>query len=536
MSTPDPPHSPAPPVATPSTLGDGLHEPSAFEDGIHTPETVDPAGPARDPRARFNLRGRSLREHAARGTLINTAFLVGLSFLGLARGFLLAGFLAREDYGVWGTVAVSLSLVLTLKSLGVGDKYVQQDEADQEQAFQRAWTLEALLTGICMVVLIALLPLMVLLYGEQKLLAPALIMIFALPAGLLQMPVFIYYRQMDFLRQRTLQAIEPVVALLVSLGLAIAGFGYWALFIGVFAGAYAAGAAALYHAPYKLAFRYDKGTMREYWSFSWPLLAAAGGGMVIAQTSMIAMEAKLGLAGAGTLTLAGNITQFSDRVDRLVTGSLYPAICAVKDRTDLLFETFVKSNRLALMWAVPFGLALTLFSSDFVDFGIGEKWRPAVILLQVYGVVVAIGKIAFNWDAFLRARGDTRPMAIAATAAAVAFLVTGLPLLFVAGLRGFAIGIGIQMLVHLAFRVYFLRRLFKEFAFLSHALRAWAPVLPAVAVVLIARSLESGQRTGWDALAEIALFGAVTAAGTWRMERKLLREMVGYVRARAAPA
>ena len=58
----------------------------------------------------------------------------------------------------------------------------------------------------------------------------------------------------------------------------------------------------------------------------------------------------VGLAGVGAIALAVDLAQFADRVDEIVTGTLYPAICAVRDRTDLLFESFVKSNRLALMW------------------------------------------------------------------------------------------------------------------------------------------------------------------------------------------
>ena len=41
----------------------------------------------------------------------------------------------------------------------------------------------------------------------------------------------------------------------------------------------------------------------------------------------------------------------------------------------------MKSNRLALMWGVPFGLGLALFAEDLVAFGIGEEWGPALVLL-----------------------------------------------------------------------------------------------------------------------------------------------------------
>ena len=64
------------------------------------------------------------------------------------RGFVLAVFLPR-DYGIWGVLAVSLSALLFFKQAGVGDKFVQQEEIDQEAAFQRAFTVELVITGGC---------------------------------------------------------------------------------------------------------------------------------------------------------------------------------------------------------------------------------------------------------------------------------------------------------------------------------------------------------------------------------------------------
>ena len=63
------------------------------------------------------------------------------------RSFILAHELTRKDYGIWGVILISLGTLLWLKQAGVGDKYVQQNDADQEAAFQRAFTLEAMFMG-----------------------------------------------------------------------------------------------------------------------------------------------------------------------------------------------------------------------------------------------------------------------------------------------------------------------------------------------------------------------------------------------------
>lgn len=518
------------PEGLPSDARLSASHPSALPD----PDEVAALQSRRDDLV--NLHGRGLREHAAHGTMTNTLFMIGLSVLALARGFILAHFLTRSDYGVWGILAVSLGTLLWLKQVGIGDKYIQQDDPDQEVAFQKAFTLELAFNAIFVVVLAVLLPVFALIYHQWKLIPPGLVILLVLPAGALQAPVWVYYRNMQFVQQRVLQAIDPVVGFVVSIAFAVAGAGYWALAAGVIAGAWSSAIAATVTSPYKLRLRYDTGTLRSYASFSWPLFVANGSSLVIAQAAVIAGNAKLGLAGVGVIALASSITVFTNRVDGLVTGTLYPAICAVRDRLPLLMESFVKSNRLALMWAMPFGIGLSLFCGDLVHFALGEKWRPAVTLLQVYGVNAAIAHIGFNWDAYMRALSRTRPIAVANVASMVTFLVLGLPLLLKYGLSGLAAGVALQTLANLICRAYYLRQLFQGFDYLRHAMRAMLPTVPAVGVVFAMRAIETGHRTFAIAAAELVVYLLVTAVATWVFERRLLREAVGYVLSRPAAA
>jgi O-antigen/teichoic acid export membrane protein len=204
----------------------------------------------------------------------------------------------------------------------------------------------------------------------------------------------------------------------------------------------------------------------------------------------------------------------------------------VRDRTDLLFESFVKSNRLTLMWGVPFGLSLTLFAPDLVRFGLGHKWAPAVRLIQIFGLIGASHHVGFNWSAFYRARGDTRPIAIVGAFVTVLFMACVVPLTVADGLDGFGIAMAISAAGALAARTYYLTRLFPGFAMLRHAVRAIAPSVPAAAAVLVLRLVESGPRTVAMALSEVAVYIVVTVLATIAMERPLLQEVIGYLRPR----
>ena len=475
---------------------------------------------------------QSLRERAARGALVNAAFDIGLQALNLAKGFLVAVFLTRADYGLWGILVVTLGTLTWLKQVGISEKFVQDQSADEKLAFQRAFTLDLAANGIVLVVLLAALPVFAAVYGQWKLIAPGLVCCLVLPISSLRAPTWIFYRRMDFARQRLLDAADPVMSFVITIALAAAGAGYWSLVIGLVAGGATAGAVAIAYSPYPLALRFDRSVMREYFAFSWPLFVANGSALVIPQASMLVGEARTGLAGAGAIALASTISSYSDRVDQIVTLTLYPAICRVQDRTALLYEAFVKSNRLTLMWGIPFGAGIALFADDIVHLVLGDKWRPAIGIIRWFGAGAAINHIAFNWAAFFRARGDTRPLAITAPLTLAAFLAFAMPGLIFFGLDGFGAGIAAMALVSLIVRAFFLRRLFAGFGVVRYAIRSFAPTLPAVGAALAFEAVSG--RSAAAFVAALAIYLGVTAAGTWLLERPLLREALGYLRAARA--
>ena len=55
--------------------------------------------------------------------------------------------------------------------------------------------------------------------------------VLAVPAISLHAPLWVFYRRMNFVKQRALQAVDPLTSAAVTVGLAIAGAGYWSLVV-----------------------------------------------------------------------------------------------------------------------------------------------------------------------------------------------------------------------------------------------------------------------------------------------------------------
>jgi O-antigen/teichoic acid export membrane protein len=477
-----------------------------------------------------------LRHRTVHGVLINALFMGGAEGLVLAQGLIVTVLLGPQSIGLYGIVTTTAVTVAALRRVGIDEAFVQQREDDQQQEFQRAFTLELIVGGIFSLVLLCAAPIVAVVYGDTRLLWLTAAVAYLPTAFALQAPTWIFFRQMDFLRVRTLQVLVPVVTFCVTVPLAAVGVGVWSLVIGPAVGNTVAVVAGIVVCPYPLALRFDRGARDRYLRFSWPVFVAAASLLLVQQGQMLAFTLHGGLAAAGYITLAVTLTRYADRADQIIATTIYPAICVVRDQLGTLREIFVTSNRVALMWVLPFCAGFILFSPDLVQFVLGAKWRPAVPLLQGLAGAAAIQQLGYNWFSFYRARGDSSRQAVEAVVTAAAFLGFAVPALLIWGTWGFIGGRLAGAVLVLIVRRHYVRALLGVELLVLGA-RGAAPIAGATALTLAVRALAwSGPRTLAMAAVEVAVFLAASAGLTWAAERGLVRELMAQVRARGAAA
>jgi O-antigen/teichoic acid export membrane protein len=481
-----------------------------------------------------------LRRRTARGAIVNGLFLGGAEALVLVQGLIVTVLLGPRAIGLYGIVTTTAMTLVALKRVGIDEAFVQQSEQGQEEEFQRAFTLELALSAAFALAIAISAPLVASAYGDDRLVTLTLAVAYLPIAFALQAPTWIFFRRMDFVKQRLLQAIVPVVTFCVTIPLAASGVGVWSLVIGPFVGNVAGCVAAIAVSPYRLRLRWDKDVRKRYFAFSWPIFVNSAALLVVQQGQLLAFDLHSGLASVGYITLAFTLTRYADRADQIVATTIYPAICAVKDRLATLEELFVKSNRLTMMWALPFTAGFILFAPDLVHLILGAKWIPAIMLLQGLAAAAAIQQVGYNWFSFYRAVGKPRPQAVESAVMVATFAGLAIPGLVLWGAPGFVWGRIAGAVAMLAVRRHFVRKLLPHVELITLGLRGAAPVAAAAAITGAVRlALWGGDRSAAQAIAEIALFVAACAAVTWLLERPLLREVASEARAsggRAIPA
>ena len=473
----------------------------------------------------------------ARGGAVNAAFLSGAELLVLLQGLLAIALLGPDLIGLYGVVTTTAMTIVALRRVGIDEAFVQTAADDEEAEFQRALTVELALGVIGALAVAALAPVLAAVYDDDRLLGLTLAVSYLPVAFALQAPQWIFFKRMEYVRLRALQAIVPLGTVLVVVPLLLLGVEVWALVIGPFVANLAAIVAAWRASPYRFRLRLDREAARRYLRFSWPVFVTAAIALAVAQGQIAVFGVADGLAAAGWITLAATLTRYVDRADQILATTIYPAIVRVRDRAEVLEELFAKANRLTLMWAFPFGAGLALFGADLVRFVLGDEWEGAIVLLGGLALAGALQQVGYNWFAFYRARGESWPQAVEAGVLGAAFAVFAIPGALLWDAWGFVAGRLACTLCVLAVRRVYVHRLLPGVRLAPIALRAAVPVALASAPVLAVRlALWGGDRPLAQALAELALWFTGLALATRRFESGLLTELRGYLRPRAAEA
>lgn len=170
-----------------------------------------------------------LGRHAARGGAV-TVFSQGIKFfMGMAATVILARLLTPQDYGLIGMAAVIVGFVSMFKDMGLSAATIQKEEITGEQVSTLFW-INVGLSAAVMLLTVALAPAVAWFYHESRLVWITV----GYAAGFLSGGLTVQHeallrRQMRFTALAALEIISLVVGILVAVGLAWRGAGYWAL-------------------------------------------------------------------------------------------------------------------------------------------------------------------------------------------------------------------------------------------------------------------------------------------------------------------
>jgi len=482
-----------------------------------------------------------LRRRTAQGAVASFAFQAANLALRMVSMVVLARILVPEDFGVVGMVTAMTGFIALFKEAGLSNATVQSATITDAQLSALFW----INTGVgCFLGLLCLAgaPAVAAFYHEPRLRSITAVMgTTFLFTGVAAQHRAILLRSLRIRMLAIIDVISLVCSIVISLGMALVGFGYWALVAN--AVIVPAGSAV----GVWMAARWVPGRPQRT---SGLRRMIAYGGTVTANSVVVYLAYNIDKIllgrfwGAEALGIYGRAYQLlnlpTDSLHTSVGTVAFPTLSRLQNDPDRLRHYFLTIHGFFLAVALPVTVVCGLFADDVVLVLLGPRWREAAQVFRLLAPTILVFALINPLGWLMFAVGQVRRslnIAVLILFAAVTGYVCGLRM----GPQGVALGFSIAMAVVAVPVVVWAKRgtlITNGDAFITVIRPAGSVLLGAMSAMLVWPWLKHVEPPLWRlTLTSSIVFGVhlsvlLFAFGERRAFLKLLSE-AGFSKARA---
>jgi len=367
--------------------------------------------------------------------------------LRMASMIALARLVAPRDFGLVGMVTAFTGFLGLLRDGGLSMAAVQRSTITYDQTSTLFW-INLAVGGILATLCGLAAPVLVRFYGEPRLFGIAIVigLGFVFNGAAIQHRALLQ-RAMRFRALAAIDIVSLVVSIVLAIGAAVAGAGYWAIVV-MTVGLPAAGGVGAWMAARWIPGPPRRGTGVR--SMIW-----YGGAItlnnIIVYIAYNADKVLLGrFWGAEALGIYGRAYQLinipTENLNASVGLVAFPALSRMQDDPARLRDYFLKGYGFFQCLVIPIAAGCFLFADDIVRVFLGPKWSEAAIIFRLLSpTIVAFAVInPLAWIMF--AAGHT-VRALKMALVVVAVVATGYGLGLRAGPSGVALGFSVAMIL-----------------------------------------------------------------------------------------
>jgi len=379
------------------------------------------------------------RSKLVKGTIWLTAARSLANLFTLVSTVIIARILSPADFGIVAIATTVVAIVASVTELSLVNALIHH-ESPTEDYFHMAWTMECLRgLAVAALILVSTYPVVVV-YEEPRLL-PIMLALAGNAAvlGFCSNPKMVTFtRELDFRQGFAITVLSKLGSSIVSIALAIYLKNYWAIVGGLVVGPLISFAIAYWIVPYwpKFTLRY----MRELWSFSSWLSFGQIVNTINWKFDQLLVGGFLGRAELGYYNVGDQLAYMPTReATAPLAPALFPAFARLREDRERLVNAYERAQTLSATVALPVGVGVALVAESLVRVILGEKWLPAVIVIQVLASVFAIQTLSSTVQPLAMAVGETRRLFVRDTAIFIARIPTIFIGIYFGGLTGLVV-------------------------------------------------------------------------------------------------
>ncbi|MBP8001555.1 MAG: lipopolysaccharide biosynthesis protein [Chloroflexi bacterium] len=349
---------------------------------------------------------RNLAKATFQGTMWEYTSQYTGRFLVFISTAILARLLIKEDFGIAGYALVVIGFLEIVEGLGIGSAIIYHHE-DKDRLNTAFWIGVGMGLSLFVLSFFVVAPLAGQFFQDARAVpvTQALALVFPL-SSLGLVPRALLMKKLAFGRKFVPEMSRSLSKGIVSVVLALLGFGAWSLIIGQIAGTAVETLAYWWVVPWRPQFRFHRHLATSLLSYGTGVISMEGLGIVMLNLDYLLIGRYMSAAALGTYTLAFRVPELLVKQFCNVVGNVtFPIYSRLRDDPQALKRGFLKTMRYMTMLTIPMGLGLALVSRPFVLTFFTAKWADAIPVMSAIALYTLFRSLVFNAGSVYKATG-----------------------------------------------------------------------------------------------------------------------------------
>jgi O-antigen/teichoic acid export membrane protein len=321
---------------------------------------------------------------------------VGLAWLsrliGLFSVIIVARILTPEDYGIVAIAMIVMHFIQNLSSAGTSQYLIQKKDLDADD-IKTSWTLLILFRALYCSTLYFSSGLLSAYFNEPRLESVFQVLSFVpMFDAIKNISLFLEEKKINYRPVFVLGLARKVVAFIVSVSMALNGYGYWALIYGELVGCILLSLCSYFYLPIDRSyFKPSLIKVKQQFSFySWSFLQVFIG-FTKSKIDGLLMAKYVGNSGMGEYHLSSSLADMpSNELSTPITRPLYAGLAQHEADSPAQIQLTYKS--LAAMSLTVFSLSFLLAATsvEVVSILLGDKWSGIPVIVSILSASYAL--------------------------------------------------------------------------------------------------------------------------------------------------
>lgn len=442
--------------------------------------------------------------------------------------------LKPSDYGLMAIAEMIVGFATLFREMGLYAAMVQKRDLTPRQV-EQAFGLLIIANGAIYAVVFAFAPLLAHFFGDPRLTNMVRVLGIEFPlaaVGVIQDAML--SREMKFKPKSFVNLAVSLGNGFTTLPLALLGFGVWALVFGSVVGSVIRAVGLVLVARYWCWPRFSREGMEDMLRFGGFVTASSLGWYVYSRSDVFIIGKVLGSRLLGFYSVAMQLASLPmQKVGEMLGQVGYAAYASIQHDRNVLRSNFLKAVRILGAISFPVFWGIVGVAPELVSVVLGQKWQPAVMPIELLGLVMPFRMIVQGQAPVLAAIGKphlgTLCQLIALLIMPPAFFVGA----YFGGLEGAALawvaGYPVLMLIRLRIELPALGVTFRQY-FSSIAMPAAAGALMLLAVIATRLTVAEPALGAIPGLLLLVAVGILVYVGfMWLADREKCLEIVDLV-------